>query len=71
MSVPNEVYSAFLFLSFLATTIPLPWHLQAWNTGTVLYMVWTAIGSLNQFINSIVWNGNAINHNPIWCDICK
>lgn len=32
-------------------------------------MIWTALGCLNQFINSIVWNGNAINWAPVWCDI--
>ncbi len=34
-------------------------------------MAWTALACLNQFINSIVWNGNAINWAPVWCDICK
>jgi pheromone a factor receptor len=32
-------------------------------------MAWTALGCLNGFINSIVWNGNAINWAPVWCDI--
>lgn len=34
-------------------------------------MAWTALGCLNGFINSIIWNGNAINWAPVWCDICK
>jgi pheromone a factor receptor len=33
-------------------------------------MIWTAIGCLNLFINSIVWHHNAINWAPAWCDIC-
>lgn len=33
-------------------------------------MVWTALGCLNQFINSIVWANDAINYAPVWCDIC-
>jgi len=49
--------------------IPMPWHIQAWNTGTCLYMMWTGLGCLNLFINSVVWNGNAINWAPVWCDI--
>lgn len=49
--------------------IPLPWHLQAWNSGTCLFMMWTAAGSLNLFINSIVWHQNAIDWAPVWCDI--
>ena len=32
-------------------------------------MAWTGLACLNQFINSIVWNNNAINWAPVWCDI--
>lgn len=49
--------------------IPLPWHLEAWNTGTCLYMIWTGLACLIQFINSIVWRSNVINWAPVWCDI--
>lgn len=42
----------------------------AWNMGTLLYMFWTGIAVLNMFINSIIWDGNAINSAPVWCDIC-
>lgn len=41
----------------------------AWNVGTCLFMVWIAAGCLIQFVNSIIWNGNTINHAPVWCDI--
>ena len=44
---------------------------QAWNTGTCLYMIWTGIACFIQFINSIVWNGNAYNPAPVWCDISE
>ncbi|KII83820.1 hypothetical protein PLICRDRAFT_168730 [Plicaturopsis crispa FD-325 SS-3] len=57
------------FLGFVLVLIPLPWHLQAWNAGTCLYMIWTAVGCLNLFINSIVWSNDAINRAPVWCDI--
>ena len=43
----------------------------AWNTSTCLFMVWTGLGCLNSFINSIVWNKNIMNWAPVWCDICK
>jgi pheromone a factor receptor len=33
-------------------------------------MFWAGLGCLNMFVNSIVWNGNAINWAPVWCDIC-
>jgi len=69
MAYPNYIFSTFAFVGLLLASIPLPWHLEAWNTGTCLYMAWTAVGCLNQFINSIVWSGNAINWAPIWCDI--
>ncbi|RDB18297.1 Pheromone B alpha 3 receptor [Hypsizygus marmoreus] len=62
-------FSVFSFLGFVLVLIPLPWHFQAWNSGTCLFMIWTAIGSLNLFINSIIWHNNAIDWAPVWCDI--
>lgn len=64
------LFPIFAFLGFILSLIPLPWHLQAWNSGTCYYMIWTSLACLNQFINSIVWHGNALNPAPIWCDIC-
>jgi len=32
-------------------------------------MFWAGILNLNQFVNSIVFNHNAINHAPVFCDI--
>jgi len=69
MITANDVFPAFAFVGFAMVLIPFPWHLQAWNTGTCLYMFWTGIGCLNLFINSIIWKGNAINWAPVWCDI--
>lgn len=43
----------------------------AWNTGSCMYIAWTAIGCLNMFINSTLWKGTALDIAPIWCDICK
>lgn len=62
-------FPVFAFLGLLVSIIPLPWHLQAWNAGTCYYMMWTALGCLNQLVNSIVWHGNVINWAPVWCDI--
>ncbi|KAF5342954.1 hypothetical protein D9758_014948 [Tetrapyrgos nigripes] len=42
---------------------------MTWNTGTCLYMVWTGLACLNLGINSVVWNNDAINRAPVWCDI--
>ncbi|EGO28760.1 hypothetical protein SERLADRAFT_434660 [Serpula lacrymans var. lacrymans S7.9] len=63
------IYPIFAFLGFIVSLIPLPWHLQAWNSGTCYYMIWTSLACLNQFINSVVWHGSAINYAPVWCDI--
>jgi pheromone a factor receptor len=46
-------------------------HGLAWNTGTCMFMVWTALGCLTSCINSIVWNKNVINRAPVYCDIGK
>ncbi|KIK69499.1 hypothetical protein GYMLUDRAFT_507936 [Collybiopsis luxurians FD-317 M1] len=69
LTYPNWVFSMCAFIGFLLCAIPLPWHLEAWNTGTCLYMIWTGLACLNQFVNSIIWTGNAINSAPVWCDI--
>ncbi|KAI0271189.1 pheromone A receptor-domain-containing protein [Russula aff. rugulosa BPL654] len=66
---PNEVYTAFSFIGFVLCAIPFYWHLEAWNTGTCLYMIWVGLGCLMQCINSIVWNKNMINRAPVYCDI--
>jgi len=70
MAYPNAVFSAFAFLGFVVCAIPLPWHWESWNTGTCLFMIWTGLACLIQFINSVIWTGNAINWAPVWCDIC-
>ena len=70
MSYPNWVFSMFMVFGIIMTLLPLPWHLEAWNTGTCLYMLWVAVACLCQLVNSIVWSGNAIDWAPVWCDIC-
>jgi pheromone a factor receptor len=71
MSYPNWIFSVFSFAGFILVIIPFPWHLQSWNTGTCLFMAWTGLSCLILSINSMVWNGNAYNHAPVWCDISK
>nr|AAZ14943.1 putative transmembrane pheromone receptor [Coprinellus disseminatus] len=70
--VTDPSYPAFPILSFLSCiiiVIPLKWHWQAWNSGTCLFMIWTAVGLLNMFVNSIIWHKNVVDWAPIWCDI--
>ncbi|KAI0061268.1 STE3-like pheromone receptor [Artomyces pyxidatus] len=66
---PNSVFSAFAFVGFVMSVIPVYWHVGAGNVGTSLYMFWSALGCLNMFINSRIWNGNVKNSAPVWCDI--
>ncbi|KAI6095666.1 pheromone A receptor-domain-containing protein [Pisolithus sp. B1] len=63
------LFPIFAILGFIVVLMPLPWHLQAWNSGTCMYIVWTALACLFQFVNSVVWSNNALNVAPIWCDI--
>lgn len=65
----NHVFSAFSCLGFILVSIPFAWHLEAWNTGTCLYMFWVGMSCLGFFINSVVWDGNSVNWAPAWCDI--
>ncbi|KAF6745546.1 GPCR fungal pheromone mating factor, partial [Ephemerocybe angulata] len=48
---------------------PLPWHIQAGNSGTCAYMIWTALSCLNSFVTRLVWKDHARNIAPVWCDI--
>ncbi|CAK5270892.1 unnamed protein product [Mycena citricolor] len=66
---PTWVFSAFSLTACIMNLIPLPWHLEAWNVGTCLFMIWTAIANMIFFINSIIWRGNVHNSAPVWCDI--
>ncbi|KAI5119269.1 hypothetical protein M0805_007271 [Coniferiporia weirii] len=69
MDPTYPLYPIFAFIGFIIVLIPLPWHLQAWNAGTCLYMLWTSLACLNLFVNSIVWHDNVLNPAPVWCDI--
>ncbi|KAF9232484.1 pheromone A receptor-domain-containing protein [Melanogaster broomeanus] len=66
---PYPLYPIFAFLGFVLTLVPLPWHFQAWNSGTCAYMLWVSLSCLVQFVNSVVWQGNVNNPAPVWCDI--
>ncbi|KIK58755.1 hypothetical protein GYMLUDRAFT_170577 [Collybiopsis luxurians FD-317 M1] len=63
------LFPIFAFLGFVLSVIPLPWHFQAWNSGTCAFMIWVGLLCLIEFINSLIWAGDAINRLPVWCDI--
>ncbi|KAF9789535.1 putative fungal pheromoneG-protein-coupled receptor [Thelephora terrestris] len=63
------LFSIASFLGFVLVLVPLPLHLQAWNSGTCFYVFWTSLACLNQFINSVTWANDALNKAPVWCDI--
>lgn len=69
MTTSNRIFSVFSFIGFVFCCIPLRRHIQAWNIGTCLNMVYTGFACLNLFINSVVWNDNVRNPAPVWCDI--
>ncbi|KAK7030188.1 STE3-like pheromone receptor [Favolaschia claudopus] len=62
-------FPLFSFLGFVLVLIPLPWHFQAWNSGTCLFMIWVSISCLIGFVNSIIWGDSIADVAPIWCDI--
>lgn len=64
------LFSIFAFIGFVVGLIPMTWHLQSWNSGTCIYMIWASFASLIEFVDSIVWNGSVRNPAPVWCDIC-
>ncbi|KAL4252071.1 G-protein coupled receptor 4 family protein [Abortiporus biennis] len=68
-SILQNLTISLSFLSFTLVLVPLPFMLQGWNVGGILYVVWSAILCLNQFINMVVWRNDAINRSPVWCDI--
>jgi multidrug transporter EmrE-like cation transporter len=70
MTASTTVFSVFSGIGLILSVVPLYWHLKARSVGTCVYMIWTALGCLVYFVNSIVWNGNAINWAPAWCDFC-
>ena len=68
MTASNTVFSVFAGVGLVLSIVPLYWHMKARNVGTCMYMIWTALACLVYFVNSIVWNGDAINWAPAWCD---
>ncbi|KDQ50576.1 hypothetical protein JAAARDRAFT_580049 [Jaapia argillacea MUCL 33604] len=38
-------------------------------SGACSLAIWSAVGCLNSFINSIIWRNNMVNWAPVWCDI--
>ena len=70
MTASNTAFTVFSGIGFFLAVVPLYWHLESWNVGTCMYMIWTALACLVHFVDSIVWSGNAINWAPAWCDIC-
>ncbi|KIY64604.1 STE3-domain-containing protein [Cylindrobasidium torrendii FP15055 ss-10] len=63
------LFQIFAVLAIVCILVPLPWHLQAWNTGTCMFMIWVALAILNFLVNTLVWKNNVADMAPIWCDI--
>jgi len=69
MTASNTAFTVFSGIGLILSLIPISWHLKSGNVGTCSYLIWTALGCLVHFVDSIVWSGNAINWAPVWCDI--
>ena len=65
------LFPIFSFLGFVLALVPLPWHLEAWNSATCYYMMWASLSCLNEFVNTVVWARDALDHAPVWCDVCE
>lgn len=65
----QKFITAFSYIAFVLVSIPLWWHLEAWNVGCCLYIFWAGSAALIQAINMTIWADNAINWAPVWCDI--
>ncbi|KAJ7210712.1 putative fungal pheromone GPCR, STE3-type [Mycena pura] len=68
----DPTYPLFPIITFVGSVIvlvPLPWHIQARNSGTCFYVLWSFLATFNQFINSTVWANDTVNRAPVWCDI--
>ncbi|KAI0062416.1 fungal pheromone STE3G-protein-coupled receptor [Artomyces pyxidatus] len=65
----NIVVSVSSFLGFVLSLVPFYPHLDAGNAGTCLYMFWSAVSCLHQFINLRLWDGDTDFSAPTWCAI--
>ena len=69
MSAEDVAFPVVTGIAIVLVLLPFPWHWNARNYGTLLYIAWTFVGSVMYFVNSIVWRGNLGNPAPVWCDI--
>nr|GAT61196.1 pheromone B alpha 1 receptor [Mycena chlorophos] len=65
---PDWVYTMFAFIGATISFIPLAWHLEAYNVGTCMYMLWTGFACIILGVDSIVWKDNVLDLAPRWCD---
>ena len=69
--ITYPLYPIIVFFGSILVLIPLPWHLQAWNSGTCYFIFWTCVACLNQFLNSVVWASDMVDRAPWFCEICS
>ncbi|KAI1790869.1 STE3-domain-containing protein [Ganoderma leucocontextum] len=62
------VTGSFSLFGACLISVPLYWHLEAWNVGCVLYIFWIGLLCLFNGVNYLVWRDSAINFSPRWCD---
>ena len=69
--MPDVTLPIFALVSVILALLPIPSHWRAKNISILALVFWLNLGNSNNFINRLVWNDNALNKAPVWCDICK
>jgi pheromone a factor receptor len=64
-------YEVIVALGLVLLALAAPEHFRARNTGTILYICWTALGTSIILINKLIWHDHVRNIAPIWCDISQ
>jgi pheromone a factor receptor len=67
----SPAYEIVIVFGLLLLALSAPSHFRARNTGTILYICWTALGNLLALINKLIWHDHVRNIAPVWCDICE
>ena len=68
MAALNDTFSSFSGVGFILSVASLSLYLESQNMGTCMYTIWMALACLVHFFDSIMWDGNALNLAPLWCN---
>ncbi|KAF8332022.1 GPCR fungal pheromone mating factor [Cantharellus anzutake] len=69
MTAELTAFSVLSGVSIFLLLASLPGHLAAKNHAVLPFACWSLVGCCVYFINSLLWQKNARNFAPVWCDI--